>query len=106
MGERETANRMVIKTIVILLNNGILGYQKHAENVKFGDHTSAVHFAPVDHAAIARASGCEAIVVNQPAEIANAIAQAKQNEKTTLIEVMCDENAYPPITTFTPNATL
>ncbi len=38
---------------LLVLNNGILGYQKHAENVKFGAHTSAVHFSPVDHAMIA-----------------------------------------------------
>lgn len=105
-GELETANRMGIKTIVILLNNGILGYQKHAENVKFGAHTSAVHFAPVDHAAIARASGCEAIVVTEPDDIADALAKARQNDKTTLIEIFCDENAYPPITSFTPDATV
>ena len=54
--ELETARRMGLKVTLIVLNNGILGYQKHAENVKFGTHTSAVDFYPVDHAAIAVAT--------------------------------------------------
>ncbi len=102
--ELETAARMGIKVTLILINNGILGYQKHAENVKFGDHTSAVHFKPVDHAAIARNSGCDGIRVTDPKELAAAIAQAKKNTGTTLIEVICDENAFPPITFYTPDA--
>jgi acetolactate synthase-1/2/3 large subunit len=81
-----------------------LGYQKHAENVKFGDHTSAVHFTPVDHAAIARSSGCDGIRVTDPRELAGALAQARKNLGTTLIEVLCDENAFPPITFYTPDA--
>jgi acetolactate synthase-1/2/3 large subunit len=102
--ELETAARMGVKVTLILINNGILGYQKHAENVKFGDHTSAVHFKPVDHAAIARNSGCDGIRVTDPKELAGAFAQAKKNAGTTLIEVMCDENAFPPITFYTPDA--
>jgi len=102
--ELETAARMGIKVTLILINNGILGYQKHAENMKFGDHTSAVHFNPVDHAAIARNSGCDGIRVTDPKELASALAQAKKNTGTTLIEVMCDENAFPPITFYTPDA--
>ena len=102
--ELETAARMGVKVTLILINNGILGYQKHAENVKFGDHTSAVHFQPVDHAAIARSSGCEGIRVTDPKQIAAALLQARLNDKTTLIEVLCDENAFPPITFYTPDA--
>jgi acetolactate synthase-1/2/3 large subunit len=102
--ELETAARMGIKVTLILINNGILGYQKHAENVKFGDHTSAVHFKPVDHAAIARNSGCDGIRVTDPKELASALVQAKKNTGTTLIEVICDENAFPPITFYTPDA--
>ena len=57
--ELETAVRSRLAVTVILLNNGVLGYQKDAETVKFGAYTTACHFAPVDHAAIARACGCE-----------------------------------------------
>lgn len=101
--ELETARRMGIKVTLLLLNNGILGYQKHAENVKFGEHTSAVDFYPVDHAAIARSCGCLGVRVNDPAQLAQALEDAAKSELTTLIEVMTDENAFPPITFYTAN---
>ncbi len=100
--EMETCKRMGIKVITILINNGILGYQKHAENLKFGDHTSAVDFSPVDHAAIARACGIQGVRVTDPSGIATALEAAKEAKDATLIEVMCTENAYPPITFYTP----
>ena len=99
--ELETARRMGIKVTLILLNNGILGYQKHAENVKFGDHTSAVDFYPVDHAAIARSCGCAGVRVSDPAELGRAIDEARLSDVTTLIEVITDQNAFPPITFYT-----
>ena len=99
--ELETARRMGIKVTLVVINNGILGFQKHAENVKFGAHTSAVHFHPVDHAAIARAAGCLGVRIEAPADLAGALRDARNAELTTLIEVICDENAFPPITFFT-----
>ncbi|QEK90775.1 acetolactate synthase catalytic subunit [Achromobacter insolitus] len=99
--ELETARRMGIKVTLVVINNGILGFQKHAENVKFGTHTSAVHFHPVDHAAVARAAGCLGVRIEAPADLAGALREARRAELTTLIEVMCDENAFPPITFFT-----
>ncbi len=101
--ELETARRMGIKVTLLLLNNGILGYQKHAENVKFGEHTSAVDFYPVDHAAIARSCGCLGVRVSDPAQLAQALEDATKSEVTTLIEIMTDENAFPPITFYTAN---
>ena len=51
--ELETAKRLGIKVTVLVLNNQILGYQWHAEDVLYGDHTDACQLGPVDHAAIA-----------------------------------------------------
>lgn len=102
--ELETARRMGIKVTLLLLNNGILGYQKHAENVKFGAHTSAVDFYPVDHAAIARSCGCAGVRVSDPAELGRALDTARRSDVTTLIEVITDQNAFPPITFYTAGA--
>lgn len=100
--ELETARRMGLAVTLLLINNGILGYQKHAENMKFGAHTSAVHFSPVDHAAIARAVGCRGVRVEDPSGLPAAIAEAADSSETTLIEVICDADAYPPISFYTP----
>jgi acetolactate synthase-1/2/3 large subunit len=102
--ELETARRTGIKVTLILLNNGVLGFQKHAENVKFGAHTSAVHFHPVDHAAIARATGCLGLRVEHPAQLAAALQEAASHPDTALVEVVTDPDAFPPITAFSSNA--
>jgi acetolactate synthase-1/2/3 large subunit len=98
--ELETAKRMGIKVTVIVLNNQILGYQWHAEDAMYGDHTDACQLGPVDHAAIARACGCEGIRVEQPGDFSAALERARQSNVTTVIDCMIDPRAYPPITLF------
>ncbi|MBT5414946.1 MAG: acetolactate synthase catalytic subunit [Rhodospirillaceae bacterium] len=99
-GELETARREGIKLGAIILNNQVLGYQKDAEDIGFGDHTGACHFEPVDHAAIARACGWQGIRVESANEIAPALAKAEEASGPTLIDVISDPNASAPITAF------
>jgi acetolactate synthase I/II/III large subunit len=98
--ELETARRTGTAVVVTVLNNGVLGYQKDAEDVKFGRHTSAVQFTPVDHAAIARACGCRGIAVKRAEEYLPALREALACGEPTLIDVDTDPEAYPPITVF------
>jgi acetolactate synthase-1/2/3 large subunit len=98
--ELETAKRLGIKVTVIVLSNQILGYQWHAEDVLYGDHTDACQLGPVDHAAIARACGCEGIRVEDPSDLAAALRRAKESDVTTVIDVVIDPRAYPPITLY------
>lgn len=98
--ELETAKRHGIKVTVVVLNNQILGYQWHAEDVLYGDHTDACQLGPVDHAAIARACGCEGIRVDDPAELRAAFQRAVASAVTTVIDVAIDPKAYPPITLY------
>jgi acetolactate synthase-1/2/3 large subunit len=98
--ELETARRMKAKIVLTVLNNGVLAYQKDAEDVKFGRHSSAVGFAPVDHAAIARACGCRGVRVERAADYLPALREALAADETTVIDVITDPDAYPPITMF------
>ena len=98
--ELETSVREGLPVVVVLLDNGILGFQKHVELVQFGEHTSAVELAPVDHAAVARACGADAIRVEAPSELAPALEKALDSGRTWLIEVRCDPDARPPITSW------
>ena len=102
--ELETAVRERLPIVVILLDNGILGFQKHVELVQFGEHTTATDFAPVDHSAIARACGAEAVRIESPADLAPALAKALDSGSTWLVEVRCDPDARPPITAWDPPA--
>jgi acetolactate synthase-1/2/3 large subunit len=98
--EIETLVRSRVAVTVIVLNNGILGFQKDAETAKFGAYTTACHFAPVDHAALARACGCDAERVSDPADLADVLNRAVASEKPWLIEVMADPKAHPPLSLF------
>jgi len=96
--ELETAVRERLAVTIIVLNNSILGFQKHAELHNFGAHTSAIGFQPVDHAAIARAVGATGVRIDAAADIGPALEKALAAETVTLLDVMTDPDAYPPIT--------
>ncbi|RLC07492.1 MAG: acetolactate synthase catalytic subunit, partial [Deltaproteobacteria bacterium] len=98
--ELEAAKRMELSFTVIVLNNRILGYQMHAENVKFGTHTDAVYLSDVDHAAIARACGCRGLRVEELEHLAEALNEAFQEAGPVVLDVITDPLAYPPITVF------
>jgi acetolactate synthase I/II/III large subunit len=98
--ELETLVRHEIALSIIVLNNGVLGFQKDAETVKFGRYTSACHFAPVDHAAIARACGCQAVRIEAASAVLPAIRTALRSGKPWLIDIVTDPDACPPLSLF------
>ena len=91
---------MKLNVVTIVLNNGILGYQAHAENAQFGDHSDACEFQPVDHAAIAAACGCHAERVACLDDIRPALLRATASNLPALIEIMTDAAAHPPFSFF------
>ena len=98
--ELETAKRTGTSVIVTVLNNGVLGYQKDAEDCRHGRHTNACYFFPVDHAAVARACGCVGIRVERAADYADALRQCIGSGAPCVIDVVTDPMAYPPLTAF------
>lgn len=98
--ELETMVRMNLPVTIIVLNNGILGFQRDAETVKFGAYTSACHFSAVDHAGLAKACGCPSVRVDDPAELAPALRRGIEGSGPLLIEVMTDPDAHPPLSLF------
>jgi acetolactate synthase-1/2/3 large subunit len=99
--ELETAQRHGIKVVVAVMNNAVLGYQKHAEDAALGRHTNVCDFKPVDHAAIAEACGATGIRVERPQDIAAAIAKAMAADTCVVLDVIADPNAMPPVESFT-----
>lgn len=98
--EIETAARLKQSLPIIVLNNQILGYQKDAENAVFGAHTEACYFEPVDHAAIGRACGARGIRVDAAEHLADAIAEALHHDGPTIVDVLTDPEARPPLTLY------
>jgi len=104
--ELETARRMGLNVVVAVLNNSILGYEKHAEKVIFNEYSDACDFTPVDHAAIARGAGCEGVRIEKAQDFLPALKAAFAANTTTVLDLITDERAYPPITMFNDNSVL
>jgi len=98
--ELETARRHGIPVTVVVLNNGVLGFQINAEESRFGTHTEVCHFGDIDHVAIARACGCEGRAVANAGELRQALDAAAASELPFVIDVKTDPAAFPPITAF------
>ncbi len=99
--ELETTRRHGIKVVIAVMNNGVLGYQKHAEDAGLGRHTNVCDFVSVDHAAIAEACGVRGIRVERAQDIAGAIQQSFAAEGSVLLDIIADPDAMPPVTAFT-----
>ena len=99
--ELETARRHGVKVVVAVMNNAVLGYQKHAEDAGLGRHTNVCDFCPVDHAAIAEACGIKGRRLDRAQDIAAVIQAALSADDSVLIDIIADPNAMPPVTAFT-----
>lgn len=98
--ELETMVRSKLPILIIVLNNGILGFQRDAETVKFGSFTTACSFADVDHRRIAEACGCPAVRISDPADLPRYLERGLHEEGPLLIEVITEADAHPPISLF------
>lgn len=98
--ELETAKRHRAPITIVVLNNGVLGFQINAEESRFGTHTDVCHFGPIDHVAIAKACGCDGIAVCDEKGLLEALRNASRSEVPYVIDVKTDPKAFPPITAF------
>ena len=98
--ELETAHRHGIQVVVAVMNNGVLGYQRHAEDALLGRHSNVCDFTPVNHAAIAQACGLKGISIERPEDIAAAIREAMAADTSVLLDVVTDPDAMPPVGVF------
>jgi acetolactate synthase-1/2/3 large subunit len=71
-----------IPIIVVIFNNHALGWVLH------GGGPFAAEFNDFDHAAIARAMGCNGVRVTDPAHLGEAIAEAVRADIPTVIDVV------------------
>lgn len=98
--ELETMVRCNLAVTIVVLNNGILGYQRDAETVKFGTFTSACRLGEVNHALIAKACGCPTARISTREQIPGALKRGLSGTTPYLIEVMTDPAAHPALSLF------
>ncbi|MCP5156605.1 MAG: thiamine pyrophosphate-binding protein [Ectothiorhodospiraceae bacterium] len=78
-----TAVEERIPIVVLVFNNQALGWVRNGQ----GERPIASEFAPFDHAAIARAMGCDGQRVERPVDVRPAIEAAIASGRPTVIDV-------------------
>jgi acetolactate synthase-1/2/3 large subunit len=97
--ELETAARYQVPICVIVLNNGVLGFQRHYEIHRFGK-TAETEFKPVNYAEFARVLNCDGFRVTTPSEFEEVLQGSRLRTHPLLIDVVTDPDAHPPLSMF------
>jgi acetolactate synthase-1/2/3 large subunit len=79
-----TAREERLPITVVVMNNQALGWVLHGQR----DRQIASRFAATDHAAVARALGCEGVRVESPGDLVAALSAAVGKGVTTVIDVV------------------
>jgi acetolactate synthase-1/2/3 large subunit len=98
--ELETARRIELPVVVVVLNNSSLGYIRHEQKAFFKERFLSTTFENVDFAKIAEGFGCIGLRVNKASELRSALEQAKQSRQPTVIDILTDPWAQPPVMEF------
>ncbi|MGH7932500.1 MAG: thiamine pyrophosphate-binding protein [Candidatus Binataceae bacterium] len=72
-----------IPIVVVVFNNGALGWVKHGQ----GDRNIACDLSSFDHAKIAQSMGCHGIRVDDPRQLGRALGEALVNDRPTVVDV-------------------
>ncbi len=77
LGELETARRLGLGIVVVVVNNAASGYVKALQHLMYGPGAyQSSDLSETDYAAVARALGCDGIRVERPGDLAGALERA------------------------------
>jgi acetolactate synthase I/II/III large subunit len=79
-----TAIEERIPIVVVIFDNGMLGWVRHGQ----GERPIASKFADFDYAAIARAMGCHAVRVTDPSSVSAALTEALAADVPAVVDVV------------------
>jgi len=89
LGELETARRMGLSLVVVVVNNAASGYVKALQHLMYGEGAyQSSDLAETDYAAAARALGCNGIRVEVPGELEAALRAALAAEGPSVLDVV------------------
>jgi acetolactate synthase-1/2/3 large subunit len=97
----ETALRHDLPVTVVVLNNGILAFEEHVQNLLYGHVVPEVdRFRDVDYGAVARAFGASGFRVTNAADFRVALAAGFERRAPTIIDAVIDREALAPVTRY------
>lgn len=101
IGELETALRLELPVVVIVLNNQMLAFEAHVQTLLYGKLVAEVDdFRDVDYGQIARAFGVRGVRATTAAEFSQALAQGLERQGPTVIDAVIDREAIAPVTRY------
>lgn len=101
VGEIETALRLGLPVIIVLLNNQTLAFEVHVQELLYKEVVEEVDdFVDVDYGAVARAFGADGVRVRTAAEFREAFRTALGSDKLTVIDAIIDRKAIGPVTRY------
>lgn len=97
LGELAALAKYGLDIIVVVLNNGCLGYSKISEMLNYSADYEEVDFPDTDFAMIARGFGCEGLSITDPNEIGPALETAFAAGGPVLLDVRVDPWQTPEL---------
>jgi acetolactate synthase-1/2/3 large subunit len=92
LGELETVAREKLPICIVVMNDRGYGNIRQEQIVHFNGRTVGVDFTDVDYAAVARASGLQAVRVDKVEDLAKAVRKAFESGKPWLIDALIDRD--------------
>lgn len=101
IGDIETALRLDLPVIVVILNNQTLAFEEHVQTLLYDHVVPEVNeFLDVDYGQIARAFGARGHRVTTAAEFRQAFAEGLDRRAPTIIDAVIDREAMAPVTRY------
>jgi acetolactate synthase-1/2/3 large subunit len=101
IGELETAIRLGLPVVTVILNNQTLAFEAHVQTLLYGHKVPEVDdFCDVDYAQIARAFGVRGIRTTNASEFRQALAIGLERQGPTVIDALIDREAIAPVTRY------
>jgi len=102
LADIETAVRLRLPVVIVVLNNGGLIFEYHLQKYCHQGRVipEANDFSDADYAAAARALGADGLRVRTREELDRAFKAALESGRPTVLDVIVDREALPPVTNF------
>jgi len=99
IGDMETAKRLNLPVVVVVLNNRSLAFEYHIQKYLFDTEVSIVNdFYDTNYADVARAFGWSGKRIEEATDITGALREALDSGEPAVVEVMIDKEAAAPVT--------
>ena len=102
LADIETAVRLRLPVVIVVFDNSCLSFEYHEQKYRHQGRVipEANDFTDADYSAVARGLGADGVRVRTRPEFERAFKVAIESDRPTVIDVIVDREAFPPVTNF------